>query len=113
MGEAKFPMGQTVVTPGALAAVEEIFGETLGLLGLLARHASGDWGRVCPEDPKANERALADGGRILSAYTLEGVRLWIITEADLLPSAYCPLPGVRCRFSVATKIFGECPVLKS
>jgi hypothetical protein len=46
-------------------------------------------------DWQANEAALKQGLRILSAYTLSsGVRIWIITEADrsstslLLPEEY-------------------------
>jgi hypothetical protein len=44
---------------------------------------------------RANDRALRDGGRLLSAYrTARGTRLWVITEADrsstciLLPEEY-------------------------
>jgi hypothetical protein len=50
---------------------------------------------VDAEDWAANDQAIIHGGRILSAYMLkDGVRLWIITEADraattiLLPSEY-------------------------
>jgi hypothetical protein len=87
-----FPLGQTVATPGAL--------EALGQAGqlpfhFLARHARGDWGELCPADKRANDRALREGDRLLSAYkTSTGERLWVITEADrsattiLLPSEY-------------------------
>ena len=67
----------------------------------LDRHASGDWGEVCPEDAKANDDAIAHEGdeerqaRVLSAYTTRaGIKFWIITEADrsstciLLPDEY-------------------------
>ena len=61
----------------------------------LQRHAAGDWGTVDAEDWAANHRAVEQHERILSAYTLKnGVRLWIITEADrrattiLLPDEY-------------------------
>src|SRR5690349_18002039 len=61
----------------------------------LGRHASGDWGEVDAEDWKANDDALKDGTRHISAYrTLKGVRLWVITEWDrsvttvLLPDEY-------------------------
>ena len=38
-----------------------------------------DWG---VEDAARNDAALADGGRVLLAYTLRtGVRIWVITEA--------------------------------
>ena len=65
------------------------------LAGLIARHAQGDWGEVGEEDWAANDLALTDGGRLLSAYGLiDGTRIWIITEADrrattaLLPEEY-------------------------
>lgn len=61
----------------------------------LERHATGDWGDLCDSDKKANDRALCDGSRLLSAYTgSNGVKFWIITEWDrsyttvLLPSDY-------------------------
>lgn len=61
---------------------------------LLDRHLAGDWGDVCAEDNHANELALREGSRLLSAYRLGDVAIWIITEADrsattlLLPSEY-------------------------
>ena len=64
-------------------------------LELINRHRTGDWGEVDAEDWAANGEAVIQGERVLSAYTLkDGVRLWIITEADraattiLLPSEY-------------------------
>jgi len=56
---------------------------------------SGDWGNVCPEDAEANEAAVNERARLLSAYSTDtGVHFWIITEADrsvttvLLPEEY-------------------------
>lgn len=44
---------------------------------------AGDWGNLCEEDRLANERALREGERLLSAYeTAGGVTFWIITERD-------------------------------
>lgn len=61
----------------------------------LERHVAGDWGQVDQEDAAANDLALQEGARLLSAYkTLKGVKLWVITEADrsstciLLPDEY-------------------------
>lgn len=61
----------------------------------LRRHFVGDWGEVDEEDWKANDQALKDGSRILSAFTTEGgTKFWVITEADrstttiLLPEDY-------------------------
>ncbi len=90
--QARFSLGQTVSTPGALAALEAA-GQEPGQL--LRRHQSGDWGDVPPEDAAENDLSVAQGFRVLSAYTLETqVKVWIITEADrsattiLLPSEY-------------------------
>ena len=75
-----FALGQLVATPGALAKFEEAGQRPMEFL---ARHAAGDWGQVGPEDWRANDRAIAEGTRLLSAYRLDtGVRIWIITEAD-------------------------------
>lgn len=86
----KFPLGQVVATPNALASVpsEEIS-------AALNRHAHGDWGIMPEEDKRANERALRAGERLFSAYRSSGnVKFWIITEWDrsvttvLLPEDY-------------------------
>jgi len=93
----KFSLGQVVGTPAALEALEKS-GQTAA--EFLNRHVSGDWGEVDAEDQQANEQALIDGTRLLSAYrTSLGERLWVITEAAdecgrraattiLLPSEY-------------------------
>ena len=87
-----FPLGQTVMTPGAQEALQRA--EQLPLI-FLACHACGDWGDLDAEDKQANDAALKDGTRIFSAYhTVLGDKLWVITEADrsattiLLPSEY-------------------------
>lgn len=84
------PLGRTVITRGAM--------DTLAnpdVLSALRRHASGDWGDVCHEDWRANDRALKEGTRLLSSFKdSNGTKFWIITEADrsvttvLLPDEY-------------------------
>lgn len=75
----KFDLGQTLATPGALRVLEES-GQSPAFF--LDRHVQGDWGQVNEEDKRANDQALVDGSRLLSAYrTLKGVKIWIITEA--------------------------------
>lgn len=88
----KFSLGQTLATPGALEALEQ---SGQSSIEFLARHQSGDWGDVCPDDAVANDQALIDGDRILSSYrTSKGIKIWIITESDrsattiLLPEEY-------------------------
>jgi hypothetical protein len=87
---ARFSLGQLLATPGVLDAAD---GEDLR--PYLARHVRGDWGVVDDGDRRANDRALIDGTRLLSAYLLaNSVKIWIITEADrrvttiLLPDEY-------------------------
>ena len=80
MNKPKFPLGRLLTTPGALQALEES-GQSPGFF--LAKHQAGDWGEVDADDRRANDEALVDGSRLLSAYTtLLGVKIWIITEAD-------------------------------
>ena len=75
----RFTLGQTVATPAALKAIQQA-GQSPA--EFLDRHVRGDWGDLCDEDEQANEDALQDGSRILSAYhTSTGQKIWIITEA--------------------------------
>ncbi len=77
---ARFELGVVCATPGALDLLRE-YPEAAA--NVLSRHASGDWGEVCAEDARENERSVRHGWRILSAYTLAtGEKVWIITEAD-------------------------------
>ncbi len=77
----RFGLGQLVATPGALEALEAANTSPAELLG---RHRSGNWGDVDKEDWQANERALGEGTRLLSAYALPTTNetVWIITEWD-------------------------------
>ena len=87
-----FALGHVVMTPG-VAALE------IDVLPYLNRHAHKDWSGLDQHDRRANEQAVQNGGRILSAYDVplvngEAERIWVITEADrsatclLLPSEY-------------------------
>jgi len=86
--QPRFPVGQTVATPAALAL-------GIDLVPYMHRHHCGDWGDLDECDKLANEEALEHGLRILSHYKLGGGRrIYIITEADrsstciLLPEEY-------------------------
>lgn len=83
-------LGTTAITPGALEQLDHV-----DIPPALRRHASGDWGDVCPDDWAANNDAALHGGRLLSQFRdCRGTRFWIITEADrsvttvLLPHEY-------------------------
>lgn len=87
-----FSLGQTVATPGAIAALEKA-GQSPA--EFLSRHARGEWGDLSEEDRQENKFSLERGFRLLSSYrTNAGDKIWVITEADrsattlLLPSEY-------------------------
>jgi hypothetical protein len=90
MPQVRVPLGRVVITAHA-AEVLRLADTKAALL----RHATGDWGEVCPDDREANERALQSEQRLLSIYSAAaGRKFWIITEADrsvttvLLPEDY-------------------------
>ena len=78
----QFPLGQTFATP---AVQTHLAHHGVSALALLSRHARGDWGLIDAQDRAANERALLDGSRLLSAYDMAGERVWVITEAESHP----------------------------
>ena len=44
----------------------------------MEKHMSGDWGDLGEDDKRANDQALVDGSRLLSAYrTLKGVKILV------------------------------------
>lgn len=76
--ETKFELGTVLGTSGVLTVLTGS-----AVLGLLRRHAAGDWGDMSEDDVQANNEALADGdGRLFSSYERDGHKIWIITEAD-------------------------------
>lgn len=91
--EQRFTLGRLVATPAALEILDEL---EISPSDLLERHVSGDWGTVCREDARENERSIRHGWRILSSYDVgdQGERVWCITEGDrsstclLLPEEY-------------------------
>ena len=87
-----FPLGQQVMTVGAIDALQAARQDPVSLL---RRHQHGDWGELDPADAAENLRSVKAGWRILSSYPLPtGQKIWLITEWDrsvstlLLPSEY-------------------------
>jgi hypothetical protein len=87
---AAFPLGRLLISRQAVVELP-----SHEMLSALHRHARADWGDVSSEDRAANDRALANGGRLFSVYrTASQARFWIITEWDrsattvLLPEDY-------------------------
>lgn len=103
----KFPLGRILMTGGVNNAVADDAELAKAVLAGLRRHARGDWGDVCADDKRENDRSLIHGYRVLSSYptpagkTYSGQfgigdddKFWIITEASrecttiLFPSEY-------------------------
>jgi hypothetical protein len=88
---ALFQLGKTLATPCAREELSEL---NYSPLDLLRRHMSGDWSEMDEDDQQSNRDAITEGSRIFSAYTIQGTKFWMITEADrssttiLLPSEY-------------------------
>jgi len=91
---ARFPLGATHITPGAL---DLLAAAGVAPAALLARHVAGDWGAVPSEDARENALSLRQGFRVVSSYAVGDdptTRVWVITEADrsstllLLPEEY-------------------------
>lgn len=87
-----FRPGQIVMTPGV--ADLERQGKLFTAI-YLRRLLNGDWGDLSDLDRRANDAALKNGDRLLSAYQVTPtLKLWIITEWDhsvttlLLPDEY-------------------------
>lgn len=77
-----FYLGKLVFTEGGdrILDLEE---PDEDLLDLLKRHVSGDWGEVSQEEKDRDDKAIKDGSRIMSAYTLStGKKIIILTEAS-------------------------------
>lgn len=71
-------LGHVYATPRVIETTDPVI-----IFACLIRHMRGDWGNVCPEDREANNEALKNGSRVLSAYWVSDERkIWIITEAD-------------------------------
>jgi hypothetical protein len=64
----------------------------MDMADMLSRHLAGDWGDVCQEDKESNDLDVIHGNRLISAYHVNDIKVWIITEANrslttiLLPS---------------------------
>lgn len=77
-GRKPFELGTVYATPGVLAHLAAHGRLPAELLGY---HQGCCWGNLDQEDQKANDDALKTGARLLSAYTVEGKKLYVITEA--------------------------------
>lgn len=79
MSTPRFPLGDVVATPSALALMKR---HGANARDFLSRHQQGDWGDIGPEDAAMNDHAFNNGDRTFSVYALGNDRIWIITEHD-------------------------------
>ena len=80
MNTTTLELGHIVATAGVDAWFTP--GRRVAVAECILRHRSGDWGEVCEEDAALNDAAVEQECRVLSAYTVEDTKLWIITEWD-------------------------------
>jgi hypothetical protein len=90
--QAKFELGQIIITPGAQAALKENGHDPWEFL---SRHQAGDWGCLSDAEKEAADELLSDGWGPCSAYKLaDGQEIWIDTKNDfsattiILPKEY-------------------------
>lgn len=85
--------GHVVITQGVQPlAADPVRGIEVG--NCLLRHLKGDWGDVPDEDKASNDVSFKTKNMLLSAYTVHGTAIWIITDPGwevttiLLPDEY-------------------------
>ena len=103
-----FDLGRILATSAAIAelstaeSMSDVQSDlTADFNAMLARHQAADFGDLCDEDVRTQKNALAAetrdpkrAERMMSVYTVRGVKLWVITEWDrsvttiLLPEDY-------------------------
>ena len=76
---ALFTLGEIVIRPRAALLLQNL---GMNPASLFLRHVIGDWGDVSNDQRRANEEAVREGGRVLSAYGQGNMRIHVITEAD-------------------------------
>lgn len=94
--QEKFRLGQTLATPGALAAMSQS-GDALG--NLLKRHQCGDWARLAPKTHRVTKRRWnVVAASSLSIFCGMGPKSGLSRkQTDLPPRPCCPLSIERRR----------------
>jgi len=78
----KFRLGVTTLSDGVRAIVDSDPIAAVTLNAFVRCHQNGQWGSVSPAQAGANERALRDGGAVLSVYALQGYTIRIVTDGE-------------------------------
>lgn len=83
MEEPKFNVGRVAYTPMVARETERNKDLAIYIEECMARHMRGDWGDVSEQGKKENEKALLNGGRLVSYYAGTGYcRNIVIVTAD-------------------------------
>lgn len=83
--------GQIVLTTGAAKFIKD---NMINIQTYITRHINGDWGNLEEEDKAVNRQSLENKGMVMSFYTFDKGKLWIITDIGwqtttiLLPEEY-------------------------
>jgi len=72
-------LGEIVATAGATELLQSA---AVDPAKLLRRHETGNWVELDDEGCQANLDAIESGHEIFSCYSIQGQRVYIITEAD-------------------------------
>ncbi|OQB74708.1 MAG: hypothetical protein BWX92_02935 [Deltaproteobacteria bacterium ADurb.Bin135] len=81
MDNTLFDLGQIIITDKADLVLQR---HRMNGLELLDRHTVGDWGDISEADKQANDKALRNGGPLLSAYFLpDESKVFIVTDAEV------------------------------
>lgn len=73
-------LGNVIITDDVLQAIKDDYLSIQELKQALERHKAGDWGNLSDMDKAVNDYALKIHARIMSAYIIRGIRIWVVTE---------------------------------
>jgi len=78
----KFRLGLTTLSDGVRALVDADPIAAVSLNAFVRCHQNGQWGSASPAQIEENQRALEQGGEVVSVYALQGRAIWIVTDAE-------------------------------
>jgi len=81
----EFKIGEVIITKAIQNECAETPSFESQLLNCLFRHCSSDWGDLDKSDKQKNDDAVKNNDdRILSAYIINGAKIYIITDEERL-----------------------------
>jgi hypothetical protein len=72
-----FDLGQVVTTRSVAESVDPS-----KIASMIRNHITGDFGVLENEDIDSNKQAIEQGDRVLSAYMVQGQKVYVVTEWD-------------------------------